>query len=100
MSLLALGIFVSFRLFQVPDITVDGSITLGAAIAAVLLVAGWHPLAAALLGMAGGMAAGAVTGTLQTRFDINPLLADRDGVVAVDARVAIAPADDANSCLI
>ena len=45
LSLLALGIFVSFRVFEFPDITVDGSITLGAAVAATLLVAQVHPVA-------------------------------------------------------
>ena len=39
LSLLALGVFISFRIFEFPDITADGSITLGAAVAAVLLVA-------------------------------------------------------------
>ena len=58
LSLLALGVFISFRIFEFPDITADGSITLGAAVAAVLLVHGVHPvvatLAAALAGARGG----------------------------------------------
>ena len=45
LSLLALGVFISFRIFEFPDITADGSITLGAAVAAVLLVHGVHPVA-------------------------------------------------------
>ena len=45
LSLLALGVFVSFRIFEFPDITADGSITLGAAVAATLLVAQVHPAA-------------------------------------------------------
>ena len=44
LSLLALGVFISFRIFEFPDITADGSITLGAAVAAVLLVHGVHPV--------------------------------------------------------
>ena len=45
LSLLALGVFISFRIFEFADITADGSITLGAALAAVLLVHGVHPVA-------------------------------------------------------
>ena len=75
LALLALGIFISFRLFGIPDITVDGSITLGGAVAGVLLVQGADPFVASLAGFAAGFAAGAVTGILQTRCGINALLA-------------------------
>ena len=74
LSLLAIGIYVSYRVFGIADITVDGSITLGGAICAVLVVKHVNPLFATLAGFAGGLAAGAVTGVLQTRFKINPLL--------------------------
>jgi putative ABC transport system permease protein len=74
LSLLALGIYISYRVFDIADITVDGSITLGASICAVLIVKGVHPLLATLAGFAGGLAAGTVTGILQARFKINPLL--------------------------
>ena len=75
MSLLAMGVYVSFRIFRLADITVDGSITLGAAVTAVLLVAGWHPVAAMGVGFVSGLAAGSVTAVLQTRFRIDGLLA-------------------------
>ncbi len=74
-GLLALGVFVSFRIFNTPDITVDGSITFGGAVCAVLLMSGWSPLGATLAGGVAGGLAGAVTGILQTRCGINPLLA-------------------------
>ncbi len=74
LGLLALGVFISFRLFNIPDITVDGSITLGGAIAAVLIIKGINPVAATLFGALGGLVAGAITGLLQTRCGINPLL--------------------------
>jgi putative ABC transport system permease protein len=74
LSLLALGIYISYRVFDVADITVDGSITFGAAICAVLIVKGTHPLLATLAAFAGGLAAGAVTGVLQAEFKLNPLL--------------------------
>jgi putative ABC transport system permease protein len=74
LSLLALGIYISYRVFDVADITVDGSITLGAAICAVMIVSGSHPLLATACGFLSGMIAGTVTGMLQTWFKINPLL--------------------------
>ena len=75
LSLLALGVFISFRIFDFPDITADGSSTLGAALATALLVKGVDPVSATAAGFAGGLLAGAVTGTLATKFKINGLLA-------------------------
>src|SRR5207244_2973266 len=74
-SLVALGVFISFRIFAFPDITADGSSTLGAALAAAMLVKGINPLFATAAGFAGGFFAGAVTGILATKFKINGLLA-------------------------
>src|SRR5881296_488490 len=75
LSLLALGVFLSFRIFAFPDITAEGSITLGAAVAATLLVKGFSPLTATFFGFIAGMLAGATTGVLHTKFNINGLLA-------------------------
>jgi putative tryptophan/tyrosine transport system permease protein len=86
LSLLALGVFISFRIFAFPDITADGSITLGASIAATLLVHGVTPLLASLAGFIAGMIAGACTGTLATRFKINPLLS---GILVMTALYSI-----------
>jgi len=86
LSLLALGVFISFRIFAFPDITADGSITLGAAVAATLMVHGTSPALASLAGFAAGMVAGACTGTLYTRFKINPLLS---GILVMTALYSI-----------
>jgi putative ABC transport system permease protein len=69
------GIYLSLRIFNIPDITTDGSYTLGAAITAACLMAGlsW-PLAIAL-SLAGGALAGMTTGLIHTRLQVNPLLA-------------------------
>src|SRR6202521_5158810 len=72
LSLLALGVFISFRIFAFPDITADGSVTLGASVAATRLVHGTNPLLASLAAFGAGMLAGACTGTLHTRFKIHP----------------------------
>jgi putative ABC transport system permease protein len=86
LSLLALGVYISFRIFSFPDITTEGSITLGGATAAVLLVSGVHPLVATAAAFAAGAAAGATTGILHTRFRINGLLA---GILVMTALYSI-----------
>jgi len=86
LSLLALGVFISFRIFAFPDITADGSVTLGASVAAILLVHGVSPPLASLAGFLAGMLAGACTGTLHTRFKINPLLS---GILVMTALYSI-----------
>ena len=74
-SLVALGVFISFRIFAFPDITADGSSTLGAALAAMLLVHNVNPVLATSAAFVGGFLAGTLTGTLATKFEINGLLA-------------------------
>jgi putative ABC transport system permease protein len=74
-SLLALGIFLSLRVFNFPDITTDGSFTLGGAVTAVMLVSGYHPLTTLVVSMIFGAAAGMCTGIIHTKFKVNPLLA-------------------------
>jgi putative ABC transport system permease protein len=75
LALLALGVFISFRIFAFPDITADGSLTLGAAVAAALIVHGYSPWAASAAAMVAGALAGGTTGVLHTKFGINGLLA-------------------------
>jgi putative ABC transport system permease protein len=75
LALLALGVFISFRIFSFPDITADGSLTLGAAVAAALIARGYSPWAATAASMVAGALAGGTTGVLHTRFRINGLLA-------------------------
>jgi putative ABC transport system permease protein len=86
LAILALGIFISFKIFNSADITAEGSVTFGAAIAAALIVAGVSPLLATLIAFLGGMAAGAVTGILQTKFRINSLLA---GILVMTALYSV-----------
>jgi putative ABC transport system permease protein len=86
LSLLALGIFISFRIFEFADITADGSITLGAAVAAVLLIHGVHPVLATAAAFLAGAAAGTTTGLIHTRFGINRLLS---GILVMTALYSI-----------
>jgi putative tryptophan/tyrosine transport system permease protein len=86
LSLLALGVFISFRIFSFPDITTEGSITLGGAVTGVLLVADVHPVVATGASFIAGAAAGATTGLLHTRFRINGLLA---GILVMTALYSV-----------
>ncbi len=74
-GLMVLGVFLTFRILDFPDLTVDGSITLGAAVAASLIIAGVDPVAATLLAPLAGALVGMVTGILHAKFAIPPLLA-------------------------
>jgi len=74
LALLALGVYVSFRIFNIPDMTAEGSVTLGASVAAVMMVNGWNPVLATVAAAIAGTAAGAVTGLLATKCRINALL--------------------------
>ncbi len=74
-AFMTMGVFITFRINDFPDITVDGSFTSGAAAAAVLLVAGYNPVIALLAAFLIGGLAGAVTAVIHTRFNINGLLA-------------------------
>ena len=74
-GLMARGVYLTFRILDFADLTIDGSFTSGAATAAVLLVAGWPPLAATAAAGGVGLLAGMITGLLNTAGKIHPLLA-------------------------
>ena len=74
-GLVALGVFLSFRVLNFPDLTVDGSFPLGAAVTASLIVHGVDPFLATAIAILAGAAAGLVTAFLNLRFGILHLLA-------------------------
>lgn len=74
-SILAIGVFLSFRVLDVPDMTCEGSFPLGGAIAASLIASGASPWAAIAAGAAGGLIAGTVTGIIYTKLKIPAILA-------------------------
>ncbi len=73
-AIMALGVYLSFRILDFPDLTVDGSFVTGAATAAILTVNGYHPVIATLAAFGAGFLAGVCTGLLHTKGKINPLL--------------------------
>lgn len=89
-GLVALGVWLSFRVLDFPDLTVDGSFPLGAAVAATLITGGHSPLLATLCGVLAGAMAGLTTAVLTVRLKIMGLLAGILAMVAlfsVDLRV-------------
>lgn len=73
-AIMALGVFVTFQVLNFPDLTVDGSFPLGAAITAKLIYAGGNPLLAILWAIAGGVLAGGLTAFFHTRLKFTNLL--------------------------
>src|SRR4051812_25650152 len=75
-GIVALGAFLSFRVLDFPDLTVEGSFPLGAAVVATLIAGfGWNPWAATLAAAGAGFCAGFVTAYLNVRFNILHILA-------------------------
>jgi putative ABC transport system permease protein len=74
-GIMVVGVFLTFRVLDFPDLTVDGSLPLGAAVSAVAITHGIHPLAALVLAMVAGFMAGMVTALLNTKLNILHLLA-------------------------
>ncbi len=74
-GLMALGLYITFRLLDVADLTVDGSFTTGGAVTVMLILAGWPAWAALLVAVLAGMLAGLTTGLLHTKLGIPAILA-------------------------
>lgn len=74
-AVMALGVYLTYRVLDFPDLTVDGSFTTGAALSSVLIISGTPAWLAIVAGVGGGMLAGVVTGLLHVWGKINPLLA-------------------------
>ena len=74
-GIMALGVYITFRLLDVADLTVDGSFTTGGAVTVMLIIAGWPAWAALLAAVVAGLLAGLVTGLLHTKLGIPAILA-------------------------
>lgn len=85
-ALLSYGIFITYKILDFPDLTVDGSFPLGAAITAVLLVRGANPFLAMLAAIAVGAAAGFATGFIHVKLGVRDLLA---GIITMTALFSI-----------
>jgi putative tryptophan/tyrosine transport system permease protein len=73
-AIMALGVYLSFRILDFPDLTVDGSFVTGAAVAATMIVGGTNPFIATIIALLVGFVAGCLTGLIHTLGKINNLL--------------------------
>lgn len=73
-AIMALGVYLTFRVLDFPDLTVDGSFVTGAAVASISIMNGLPPLLGTILGALAGFIAGCITGVLHTKGKINALL--------------------------
>ncbi len=85
-ALLSYGVYITYKILDFPDLTVDGSFPLGAAITAVLLVNGVNPYLAMLASIAVGAAAGLATGVIHVKLGVRDLLA---GIITMTALFSI-----------
>ncbi len=85
-GLMALGVFITFRVLDFPDLTVDGSFPLGAAVAAVGLVSGINPVLTLVIAALAGTCGGLITGLLHTKLKISDLLS---GILTMTALYSI-----------
>ena len=74
-SIMTLGVYITFRILDFPDLTVDGSFATGGAISAIMITHGFNPLLSLLMALLGGMACGFITGFLHTKLEIPGILA-------------------------
>lgn len=74
-AIMALGVYLSFRVLDFPDLTVDGSFMTGAAVAATMIFFGYNPILATVVAILIGFIAGCLTGLLHTKGKVNALLA-------------------------
>jgi len=85
-ALLSYGIYITYKILDFPDLTVDSSFPLGAAVTAVLLVKGFNPYLTLLIAMAAGALAGLATGIIHVRLKVRDLLA---GIITMTALFSI-----------
>jgi len=84
-GILALGIYISFRILSIPDLTTEGSFAFGLSVSAAITAAG-HPVLAIFAAMLAGALAGSVTGLMQTRLRIHPILS---GIITMSGLYSI-----------
>jgi len=89
-ALVALGVYLTFRVLDFPDLTIDGSLPLGAALAATLITAGVNPYWTLPVSFLGGALAGVATALIATRLRIHSLLASilvTTGLISINLRI-------------
>ncbi len=89
-AIMVLGVYISYKILDFPDMTVDGSFPLGAAVSAALIVKGVNPLIALVVAMLAGAVAGLITGMIHVKLKVTNLLAGiivMTGLYSVNLRI-------------
>ena len=85
-GIMALGVYITYKILDFPDLTTDGSFPAGAAITAVLLTGGMNPYLSLVISFAAGMVIGALTGIIHVKFKVRDLLS---GIIMMTALYSI-----------
>ena len=85
-ALLAMGVYITYSILDFPDLSVDGTMPMGAVVTAVLIIAGVNPWLCLLISFVLGMLAGTVTGLLHVKLNIRPLLC---GIIVYTAMLSV-----------
>lgn len=85
-ALLAMGMYITYSILDFPDLSVDGTFPLGASLSGVLIINGVNPWLALLISFAAGMAAGVLTGLMNVKLQITPLLC---GIIMYTAMLSV-----------
>ena len=96
-AIMALGVYITYKILDFPDLTVDGSFPLGAAITAVMITKGVHPLITLVVSFAAGAVVGVLTGVIHVKLKVRDLLS---GIIMMTAlyTVNLRIAGRANRC--
>ena len=81
-AIMALGVYITYKILDFPDLTVDGSFPLGAAITAVMITKGVHPLITLVVSFAAGAVVGVLTGVIHVKLKVRDLLS---GIIMMTA---------------
>ena len=85
-AVLALGVYITFSILDFPDLSVDGTVPLGATLTGVMILSGINPWICCIISFAAGAAAGSITGLLNVKLKIRPLLC---GILVMTALLSI-----------
>ena len=81
-AIMALGVYITYKILDFPDLSVDGTFPMGAAVTAAAIIAGWHPVLALLVSFAAGALAGILTGIIHVKLKVRDLLS---GIIMMTA---------------
>lgn len=85
-AIMALGLYITYKILDFPDLSVDGTFPMGAAVTAMVILKGVHPAAALLISFLAGMAAGCITGLIHVKLKVRDLLS---GIIVMTALYSV-----------